>query len=463
MESASISGTDQNMTVQMSKSLLVRLARPARRVSVGDPEIAEIVLVSPSEVLVNGRKPGQTSLIFWDQAGVPEIHNLAVVEHADRQVLLEVTVAELNRTAMERHGVDYRVLRNDLGLVFNPAKIAPLLGTFPTTPPNPLFQLQTGDEVTLGVLDPKRDIAAFFEFIQREGLGKILAEPHLVARSGQEAKFLSGGEIPIVIAEALQTSIVFKEFGTRVRFKPTVRDDDTIDLEVMPEVSEPDFANGVTQFGFRVPAFVTRRAETRVMLKAGETLVIAGLFRDIRSENEQKVPYLGDIPLVGYLFKRTTYDRTKNELMIVVKPRLVRGFPNGTTVDIPNRGPLYRDEVRTRGTNAPVTRPRLEQLFDHEPTSPEPESRIGSPPQRLARAERWTVQVASVPNEQAGTTMVNALKRRGYDAYLTSKDQGNDTLYRVRVGHYPSVDEAKAVAAKARREPELAKAYVVSE
>ena len=114
------------------------------------------------------------------------------------------------------------------------------------------------------------DVAAFFEFIQREGLGKILARPRLVARSGNEAKFLSGGEIPIIIAEALQTSITFKEFGTRLRFKPTVLADDTIDLEVSPEVSEPDFANGVTLFGFQVPAFITRRADTRVRCRTAK-------------------------------------------------------------------------------------------------------------------------------------------------------------------------------------------------
>jgi len=190
--------------------------------------------------------------------------------------------------------------------------------------------------------------------------------------------------------------------------------------------------------------------------------VIAGLFRDSRNELEQKVPYLGDIPLLGYLFKRTTYDRTKTELMIVVKPRLVRGLPPGTTVQVPNRGPLYRDEVRTQPTDAPVTRPRLDQQFESDPRPPEPQSRVGTP-EPLARTEGWTVQVASMPNEQAGTMMVTALKRRGYDAYLVSKRQGSDTMYRVRVGHYPSVEQAKAAAAQARREPELAKAYVVTE
>src|SRR6266481_5839118 len=237
--------------VQAGKSRLVALDRPVRRVSVGDPEVADIILVSPTDILINGRKPGDTSLIFWDQHGVSEVHTISVEDTSERQVMLEVTVAELNRTAMEQHGVDYRVLRSDLGLVFQPAKIAPLFGSFPPQINQPIFPSETADNVTLGVLDPKRDIAAFFQFIQNEGLGKILARPRLIARSGHEAKFLSGGEIPIVIAEALQTSITFKEFGTRVRFKPTVLADDTIDLEVAPEVSAPDFANGVNLFGLR--------------------------------------------------------------------------------------------------------------------------------------------------------------------------------------------------------------------
>jgi pilus assembly protein CpaC len=445
--------------LQIGKSRLVELGRPVTRVSVGDPEVAELVLVSPTEVLINGRKTGDTSLILWDQRGVPEIHTLTIAEASDRQVLLEVTVAELNRTAMEEHGVDYRVLRTDLGLVFQPAKIAPLTGLFPTTPPNPLFQQQLGDQVTLGVVDPQRDIAVFLEAIQREGLGKILAQPHLIARSGQEAKFLSGGEIPIVIAEALQTSITFKEFGVRVRFKPTVRDDDTIDLEVAPEVSEPDFNNGVTLFGFRVPAFITRRADTRVVLRNGETLVLGGLFRETRIENEQKVPYLGDIPALGYLFRKTSFNRQKNELMIIVHPRIAEPIPPGGEVAIYDRAPLRRSEVRSQATDAGVTRPRFTPTLPPEPQEHGPQLGLAGE----ARSIGYSVQVGSTRDHDEADAIVAGLKARGVDAYVVVvRIQGGD-LYRVRVGRYSTLEEATAEAESLRRDAAVNQAVVVSD
>jgi pilus assembly protein CpaC len=462
-----LSSAQPALVVQAGKSQLIALEHPVRRVSVGDPEIADIVLVSPTDVLVNGRKPGDTSLIFWDQHGVSEVHTITVEETSERQVLLEVTVAELNRTAMEQHGVDYRVLRTDLGLVFQPAKIAPLAGAFPPQINQPPFQFQTGDNVTLGVLDPKRDIAAFFEFIQQEGLGKILARPRLIARSGREAKFLSGGEIPIVIAEALQTSVTFKEFGTRMRFKPTVLADDTIDLEVAPEVSQPDFANGVNLFGFRVPAFITRRADTRVILRDGETLVIAGLFNEIREENQQKVPYLGDVPFFGYLFRKTSYNKTRNELMIVVRTRLVNAVPPGVSVSVPDRGPLRGEDVRTQPTDAPITRPRLSRPVeaDERATTGDTKSTPDTPiePGVRARAHGWSVQVTATTDRAAADALIGMLNERGYPAYEAAIQHDGQSLYRVRVGAYRSMEEAVKEAARLRRERGVREAVVVSD
>jgi len=454
--------------VQAGKSRLVELDRPVRRVSVGDPEVADIILVSPRDILINGRKAGDTSLIFWDQHGVSEVHTITVEEFSERQVLLEVTVAELNRTAMEQHGVDYRVLRTDLGLVLTPAKIAPLSGQFPPTQNQPLFPLQAADQVTLGVVDPQRDIAVFFQFLQNEGLGKILARPRLIARSGHEAKFLSGGEIPIVIAEALQTSVTFKEFGTRVRFKPTVLADDSIDLEVAPEVSAPDFANGVNLFGFRVPAFVTRRADTRVILRSGESLVIAGLFNETRQEDEQKVPYLGDVPLFGYLFRKTSYQKVKNELMIVVRPRLADAIPPEVNVSVPDRGPLRREDVRTQATDAPVTRPLrpmkslpAEEQTNTGDTRTTPDAPIE--PGMRGRPHGWSVQVAATGDGNAAEALVATLNAHGYPAYLATIQHDGQSVYRVRVGAYTTQEEAVKMAARVRRERGVREAIVVSD
>lgn len=455
-----ISGTKTSFVVQVGKSRLIDFERPVRRVSVGNPQVADIVLVSPTSILVNGLSKGDTSLILWDSNGVSEVHTVSVEENSDRQVLLEITVAELNRTAMEEHGVDFRVLRTNLGLVLQPAKVAPLTGLFPPQPPSPPLQSQLGENVTFGILDPKRDIAAFFEFIQREGLGKVLARPRLVARSGNEAKFLSGGEIPIIIAEALQTSITFKEFGTRVRFKPVVLADDTIDMEVSPEVSEPDFANGVTLFGFSVPAFITRRADTRVRLQDGESLVIAGLYKDTRVEGTQKIPYLGDIPGLGYLFRRTSYTRNKSELMIVVRPRLADPTPAGVSIAVPDREALRRDEVVTQRTDAPVSRPRF--------TSPLPTdapSRDGAmqTPGDLA-VKGWSIQVGVTPDREAADALALRLAQLGYSAYVMPFERNGDTpLYHIRVGRYGSMEDAIQMAKRLRTEPGVNDAVVVSD
>jgi pilus assembly protein CpaC len=200
-----------------------------------------------------------------------------------------------------------------------------------------------------------------FQLLEDHNLAKILAEPTLIAASGEQAKFLSGGEIPIVIAQALNTSIVFKQFGTSVVFVPTVIDDDEIELTVAPEFSQPDYTQGVQLFGFTVPAFVTRRAQTLVRLKEDQTLIIAGLVLDNVQSEVRKTPYLGDLPYVGALFRHTYYNRNKSELVMTVTPQIIRPIPAGIRVALPTqRGPLSPEEVSTRPLGQPdASRPRF--------------------------------------------------------------------------------------------------------
>jgi len=182
-----------------------------------------------------------------------------------------------------------------------------------------------------------------------------------LANTGEKAKFLSGGEIPIVLAQALNTSIVFKEFGTKVTFVPTVVGLNDIELLVEPEVSEPNFSQGVQLFGFQVPAFVTRRAETQVRLRDNQTLIIAGLILHEKKQIIQKVPYLGDIPYAGGLFRNTEWDDTETDLVMSVTPNIVRPLPSGGQVYLPtSRPPLSTEEVKTEHTTTPdAARPRF--------------------------------------------------------------------------------------------------------
>jgi pilus assembly protein CpaC len=350
---------DGIMRVLAGKSLILDLERTAKRVSVANPEVAEVLIISPEQVMVNGLKNGETSIIIWDNNGNYRMNTLVVGDQLSDQVMLDVTVAEINRSAAERHGVDVRATGGQFGTITQFGNTAPVGGSYPPRTGEPLFPFGLDSGVSWAVVDFKNDIAAFFEQIQKEDLGRILAEPKLLARSGKEANFLSGGEIPIVVTQQQNTTIEFKEFGTKIKFVPEVREDGTIDLKVQSEVSEPDFPNGVDLFGFRVPAFITRRVDTDVTLRSMESLVIAGLVKETKQEIESKLPFVGDIPYLGYLFRSTEFKKDLLELIIVVKPKIVGSIPEGASVPLPtDRGPLTREEVRTKAAKEKVTRPR---------------------------------------------------------------------------------------------------------
>jgi len=230
-------------------------------------------------------------------------------------------------------------------------------------PGGQLLPLLLSQNLTYGLATQNGGILTqtFFQFLEQHNLGRILAEPKLLANSGEQAKFLSGGEIPIVVAQALNTSVVFKQFGTSVVFVPTVVGVNDIELLVKPEVSQPDYTHGVQLFGFTVPAFVTRRAETMVRLRDDQTLIIAGLILNQKTEQIEKVPYLGDIPYLGGLFRNTSWTSNQTDLMIAVTPQIVRPLPPGAAVFEPSsRGPLSYSEIRTTRLSTPDPgRPRF--------------------------------------------------------------------------------------------------------
>jgi pilus assembly protein CpaC len=353
------SGPPSNiLRVLTGKSLLIDLKNEAKRVSVANPQVAEVMVISPRQVMVNGLADGETSVIVWDRGGNYKMYSLIVGEAVADQVMLNVTVAEINRTQMEQHGVDIRNFGGQFNFLTNYGGVAPVSGQHPPSASQPPFPVSlTG--LSWAIVDSKNDIAAIFKQLQNENLGKILAEPKLLARSGKKANFLSGGEIPIVITTNDDTSIEFKEYGTKIDFVPRVREDGNIDLTLASEVSEPDYAAGVELFGFSVPAFVTRRAATDVTLQSGESLIVAGLIKETKQELESKMPFLGDVPFVGYFFRSTSFENDVLELMMVVRPELVAPISAGRRVALPtDRGPLTREEVRTGPVEEKVSRPR---------------------------------------------------------------------------------------------------------
>jgi pilus assembly protein CpaC len=355
------------------------------RVAIADTEVADVTVVGPSQLMVVAHKPGATTLSVWQEDGEYFERQVRVEQGGPQQVELRVVVAELDRSRLEAQGIDIAVALANTGIsvvglqggVATPYNVQTNLtasggaGTVVALPPNGVFPmggqlipLLLSNNITYGFASTNGQVTtnAMFQFLENHQLAKILAEPMLIAASGEQAKFLSGGEIPIVIAQALNTSIVFKQFGTSVIFVPTVIDEDEIELRVAPEYSQPDYTQGVSMFGFTVPAFVTRRAQTLVRMKENQTLIIAGLMLDTVQSVVQKTPYLGDLPYLGFLFKHTSYQRNKTELVITVTPQIIRPIPSGLKVALPtDRGPLTSQEIRTRPLNQPdAARPRFQ-------------------------------------------------------------------------------------------------------
>ncbi|MCY7339468.1 MAG: type II and III secretion system protein family protein, partial [Sphingomonas bacterium] len=236
------------------------------------------------------------------------------------QVMLRVKIAEVSRSLVKQIGVNF--LTNDTTGGFNfgigqGGGINPTNGkvTIPTA-----GSVLTGAGKLFGL-----DILSALQLSEADGLVTTLAEPNLTALSGETASFLAGGEYPIPVAqEQGSISIEYKQYGVGLSFTPIVLGDGRISMRVRPEVSELSSEGSVTIGGNTVPALTTRRAETTVELGSGQSFMIAGLLRNTNSNNVDKAPFLGDLPILGALFRSTKYKRSETELVIVITPYLVR-------------------------------------------------------------------------------------------------------------------------------------------
>jgi len=169
------------------------------------------------------------------------------------------------------------------------------------------------------------DLLGTLDLMQNDGFVTTLAEPTLTALSGETASFLAGGEFPIPVSQAIgAVTIEYKQYGVGLAFTPIVLADGRISMRVRPEVSEISSAGSVTLNGFVVPALTTRRAETTVELGSGQSFMLAGLLQNRNNNSIQKAPFLGDLPILGALFRSTSYQRNETELVIIVTPYLVR-------------------------------------------------------------------------------------------------------------------------------------------
>ena len=241
-----------------------------------------------------------------------------------QQVMLEVQVSEMSRTLLRRLGINFNFVNSSgefvLSSLANLTQL-PTTGSFPSSP------LQVSSSVNLAARFFANGIpwTVFFNALKETGLNKILAEPTLIALSGQQANFLAGGEFPIPMAQGLgSVSVDYKPFGVGLTFVPTVLSNGKINMKVTPEVSDLDFSNAVSVGGFFLPSITTRRVSTTVELADGQSFAIAGLLKDETRTTLDKIPLLGDIPILGALFRSTAYQKSETELVILVTPHLVK-------------------------------------------------------------------------------------------------------------------------------------------
>jgi pilus assembly protein CpaC len=284
--------------------------------------------------------------------------NLLVPAPMNQTVLLEVKFAEVNRNAVRQLGMNIL----STGALNTPGVVT--TGQFGGAPNDldlgnsigaALTGFSTEMELTallnIFVFRPDLNLGLMIKALQQQSLLQTLAEPNLIALEGKEASFLAGGEFPVPVVQGSSSggsnvSIQFREFGVRLKFVANPLPDGTINLKVAPEVSALDYTNAVTLSGFLIPALSTRRAETEVQLRNGQSFAVAGLLDNRVTKINSKVPWLGDVPIIGSLFKSTNFVQAKTELLVMVTPRLIKPLEPGQPSPLPDFPLPFLDDER---------------------------------------------------------------------------------------------------------------------
>jgi pilus assembly protein CpaC len=446
-----------DLAVTVGKSVLIDTSRPIARVAVGLGEVAEARVISPIEVMINGKTVGETSLILWDRQGGRQFFNVRVraasgaaettLEAVRRELRTELPTQPLTVTA--ENGIVYlrgtvkdltaasravqisamagkvinllnvelppaepqillkvrfasvdRSKANQLGINLFNLGLGNVLGGISTgqfSPPTVASGSTTGGmagSIGTATVPNQGNFMAYFPGLnagatitdlEQKGVVEVLAEPNLVATNGKQASFLAGGEYPYPVVQpgssgsGASVSIEFKEYGIRLNFLPVITPRGSLRLQVAPEVSSLDTTNSVEISGFDVPAISTRKVRTEVELKPGESFIIGGLLDNRETEVLQKIPFIGDIPVLGKFFQSMSRNRTNTELIVVVTPELVK--PIESTEAQPNlkfprsflpqdaNTVLHTPDQKTTAQPAPATIP-VEKLM--ESMKPEP-------------------------------------------------------------------------------------------
>lgn len=270
----------------------------------------------------------------------PEFVNLMSVA-GDHQIQLEVVFTEVDRRAFRELGINAIWGDNALGLSLSgPASVLSTFAVGPGSPSNIgggfIEAATTGTYQLLGTFGGDVDLAAIMSVLEQYDVSKILARPTLVALSGQQAEFLAGGEVPIPVAQTgNKITVEFKEYGVKLLFVPTVLANDVVDMRVYVEVSDIDSANSIRLTGIEIPAFISRKSQSHLRLESGMTFAMAGMLNEKSSQTTAMIPILGEIPIIGTLFRYVKHERVESELVIFVTPRLVRPMAASEVPDLP--------------------------------------------------------------------------------------------------------------------------------
>ncbi|MDQ6678260.1 MAG: pilus assembly protein N-terminal domain-containing protein [Acidobacteriota bacterium] len=340
------SGERQSLSVSVTADL-----GPARKLLHDTFPTENLTLNGSREALslvgrVSAQEVSDRAVLLLKPFAQSVVSNLEIVSPRGlRQIGLHVVFAELNRNATESFGVNLLSTgagntpgRTSTGqfAAANPTQVKGAIGD-PLKGASTTFNLN--DALNIFAFRPDLNIGATIRALENKGLLQILAEPNLVASEGKEARFTVGGEFPIPVAQGGATpgaiTIQFREFGIRLSFLPTVTPNGTIRMHVMPEVSTIDLANGVVLNGFSIPALSTRRMETDIELREGQSFVIAGLLDNRVTENLSRIPGLADIPILGALFRSHDRVKSKTELIILVTPTMRFPLPDGAVPPLP--------------------------------------------------------------------------------------------------------------------------------
>jgi pilus assembly protein CpaC len=353
------------------------------------------------------------------------VNLLQVNEAPTPQVLLRVRFAEVNRSALTELGASIFTsplgVNNTIGRVTTQQFPAPGFDKLEWTKEGSGWgdrvtsskgEFTFGDFMNLFLFNKTYDLGVMVRALQSKGMFQSLAEPNLVAESGKEASFLAGGEFPIPIAQGsgagLAISVMFKEFGVRLNFTPTVTADKRVRLKVRPEVSTLDFANAVQLQGFRIPALSTRRTETELELESGQTFAIAGLLNNSMTESLQRVPGIGDIPILGYLFRSKAAQKNRTELVVMITPEILPSGSPGVTTESPRLQEPYLPPL-SPDRSFPTPGPAFTPQSDNPALVAKPAGTANAAPTAAPAA----ATPAATPNPEAAAAVLRANQPKG--------------------------------------------------